>query len=82
MCFVNETQRRPVLIFDAEAFDAAVEGLGYDTKAAKADFLGVSRAAYSKITCGLNQPSPNFIAAVMLRFGPSTLGRFVKAELR
>lgn len=86
MCFVNETQRKPVLIFDAEAFDAAIEDLGFAGKNAKADFLGVSRSSYSKVTRGLEQPSPKFIAAVLIKLGdpqkPDTLNRFFRAEMR
>lgn len=86
MCFVNETKQRPVLVFDVTAFDAAVGDLGYETKAAKADFLGVSQASYSKVSRGLEQPSSKFIAAVLLKFSdpdnPDTLNRFFKAVLR
>ncbi|MGN9802022.1 hypothetical protein [Micromonospora sp. L32] len=83
---MNETKQRPVLVFDAAAFDAAVKDLGYETKAAKADFLGVSRASYSKVTRGLEQPSPGFIAAVLHKLGdanePDSLNRFFRAEVR
>lgn len=75
-----------MLIFDTKAFDAAVEARGYEKQADKADFLGVSRASYSKVTRGLEQPSPRFIAAVLIKLAeqgsPDTLNRFFKAEIR
>lgn len=75
-----------MLIFDTTAFDAAVEARGYEKQADKADFLGVSRASYSKVTRGLEQPSPKFIAAVLIKLSdpdsPDSLNRFFKAELR
>lgn len=83
---MNEQTGRPVLIFDTKAFDAAVEARGYEKQADKADFLGVSRASYSKVTRGLEQPSPKFIAAVLIKLSdpdsPDTLNRFFKAEIR
>lgn len=83
---MNEQSARPVLIFDARAFDEAVANLGFTKQEAKADYLGVSRASYSKVTRGLEQPSSKFIAAVLIRFAnpdsPDTLNRFFKAELR
>ncbi|MFI2577734.1 hypothetical protein ACH5AJ_36675 [Streptomyces rochei] len=83
---MNEQTGRPVLIFDAAAFDAAVKERGYERQADKADFLGVSRASYSKVTRGLEQPSPKFIAAVLIKLSdpdsPDTLNRFFKAEIR
>ena len=86
VAFVNEQTARPVLIFDVKAFDAAVADRGFTKQEDKADYLGVSRASYSKVTRGLEQPSPKFIAAVLLRFAnpdsPDTLNKFFKAELR
>ena len=75
-----------MLIFDTKAFDAEVEARGYEKQADKADFLGVSRASYSKVTRGLEQPSPKFIAAVLIKLidpdSPDSLNRFFKAEIR
>lgn len=75
-----------MLIFDAKAFDAAVADRGFTKQEDKADYLGISRASYSKVTRGLEQPSSKFIAAVLLRFtdpdSPDTLNKFFKAELR
>ncbi|MEU5668991.1 hypothetical protein ABZ749_01210 [Micromonospora sp. NPDC047753] len=83
---MNEQAGRPVLIFDTVAFDAAVKERGYETQADKAGFLGVSRASYSKVTRGLEQPSPKFIAAVLVKLSdpdsPDSLNRFFKAEIR
>ncbi|MEV1321998.1 helix-turn-helix transcriptional regulator [Micromonospora arborensis] len=83
---MKEQTGRPVLIFDAKAFDAAVADRGYDKQEDKADFLGVSRSSYSKVTRGLEQPSPKFIAAVLIKLSdpdsPDTLNRFFKAEIR
>lgn len=85
---MTEQTARPVLIFEAEALDSALEALGYETKQAKADFLNQSRPAFSKIIRGLAEPSPSFIAAVLVKQPELTkrpgteLSPFFRAELR
>lgn len=78
---MTEQTGRPVLIFDADALDAALGALGYETKQAKADFLNVSRPALSKILRGLAEPSTDFIAAVLIKQPQLTQGRNADTQL-
>lgn len=81
MVFVTERRTKPVLIFDADKFDAVVEDLGYTTQEAKADFLNVARPTYSKVARGINQPPPYFVAAVFVKL-PGIAHHFFRAEVR
>lgn len=60
---MRETTQRRVR-FLIEEFDRLVEPLGYDTDAAKAEFLDVPRSVLSKLRRDLQAPSVGFIAAV------------------
>lgn len=60
----NQAAGRPRVVFLIEEFDRITTALGLVTDAARAEFLGVSPPALSKIRNGHNGPSADFIAAV------------------
>lgn len=56
----------PAVRFLADAFDAAVEPLGYDTLEKKAQLIGCAESTISRIRAGKSAPGSQFIAMVYI----------------